>query len=225
MELVCLILITLIILILLYKLAERYDKYRIIISIVFGGICVVSMITIYYLHDVNNRPADIEYMLNVANTVNDEVDEIDVESMEEMTMDQIVRYLSSAVLNNAELTPANKIETVQEMFEFTDKFRNTGYVTDWVRCYGKYIGWCLAEYSLDEESDDFWEMKYKSSDKVASYNYGLIVSYKKEGFFIQYAPAIGAYLIMVQVFVWVLWSMLFVRNLYNKWRNKNDLQE
>lgn len=217
-------LISILILFGLYYMMCKFDKYRNIISVIFAGICVTLIVVTNYLYVTVNNESDIKYLRQIVKTISDDFDIVNADDVEDKSIDYIVRYLSTNVLNNAEVKSIN-LETVSDMFMFADKYRNAEYVSDWVRCYGKYIGWCLAEYSIDPDADAYWEMKYKSSDKVASYNYGLLVSYKTEGFFIKYAPSIAFYLVVVQLFAYILWIILTIRNFYNKWRNKGDLQK
>lgn len=224
MTLIALIIVSVIVIRFLYYLMGKFEKYRKLVSIILGGICVTMLVLTHYLYITCNNVQNTKYLTQIIDTIEEDFGIVSSDDVEGKGIDYIVRYLSTNVLTNDEVDSIN-LKSVDEMFQFAEKYKNTYEVSDWVRCYGKYIGWCLAEHSIDPDADAYWEMKYKSSDKVASYNYGLLVSYKIEGFFIKYAPAIGFYLVSVQMFTYVLWISLTIDNFCNKRRNKSDLQE
>lgn len=218
------IIIIIIICTLLYFMMNKFEKYRKLFSVILIVIMISLLLITRYLYIVSHNTNNTEYLTEVIDTISEDFDVVNVEDVKGKGIDFIVRYINNNILVNNELKSI-ELDSVEGMFEFAEKFENESDVSDWVRCFGKYTGWCLAEYSIDEDCDDYWEMKYKASDKVASYNYGLLVSYKIEGFFTKYVSSIAFVLVFSQVYIYVTWVEITISNLYKKWRNKSDLQK
>lgn len=208
----------------LHIMMNKFEKYRKLISIILIAIMLSLLFITRYLYTISHNTNNTEYLTNVIETIGEDFDCVNVEDVKGKGIDFIVRYINDNVLVNDKIKSL-ELDSVEDMFTFAEKYRNESYVSDWVRCFGKYTGWCLAEHSIKENCEDYWEMKYKASDKIASYNYGLLVSYKIEGFFTKYMSSIAFVLVFSQVYIYVTWVEITMSNLFKKWRNKSDLQK
>lgn len=225
MSVIIITVISILVLLILFKIGEKYDKYHKSINIGISIFLLSIILCVIYGYSVTHNTKDVLILTHAIDIIDSDVGDLDIDSnvIDTLGVDEIVRIYNTQILNNNEYAPNLKISEISDMYTFTDKFSFANEASEWVECFVKYTGWCLAEYTLDTECDDYWEMKYKSSDKVASYNYGLLIKYKVQGYFIKNASMIAFCAVVLQAYVWSYWFIISKKDLFTR-RNKSDLQ-
>lgn len=168
----------------------------------------------------NNNEVLQDYIVNVAEHSNGS---IEFEKMEDIDNFFTLSYISDYILNNSDLELDVSIRTEEELDKFVKELEFDDDCSDYVSCYLKYTTYCMAEYSLDEKSEDYWHLKYITHDKALSYNYGVLVKYKEQGFLIKYYSTIEgvcAIASMFLVFYYLVVTFIFALQTGG---NKGDL--
>jgi hypothetical protein len=131
--------------------------------------------------------------------------------------------MNDAYMNNPDNRMNVSISTMDEMNEFVDNLAGVENSNNWVNSYIRYSAWHWAEFSLDEESDEYWHMKYVSSSMSSGCNYLILITYKNSGFFIKYSSVIAFVCMCISIFVWVLLVLITITR---PWRKANkDINE
>lgn len=99
-------------------------------------------------------------------------------------------------------------DTVGEMEEFVDgwTFADTHKINPYINAYIKQSLWEYADWCINEESDDYWHMKYIASQKTGGYSYARQIKYKwyKVGY--ENAP----FIVMLSLFTFVFINVLCI---------------
>lgn len=180
-----------------------------------------SVLCSIYSVSSNDSKVMQDYILNVVSHSNGSIEFNEVEQLDTfIALDYITQY----VLSNPDLQLDVSIKSEDELNKFIEDLEFDEECSDYVKCYLKYTSYCLAEYSLDEEADDYWHLKYISHDKALSYNYGILVKYKEQGFLIKYQSLIDtvdSFMFMFLVIFWLIVS--FLTSITQTGGNKSDL--
>lgn len=101
---------------------------------------------------------------------------------------------------------AIKFETVEEMEAFVDgyDYSELGKINPYINAYIKQSLWEYADWCIDEDSQDYWHMKYVASQKTGGYSYARQIKYKWYKLLYEKVPFIVIISALVFVFVNVL---------------------
>lgn len=96
--------------------------------------------------------------------------------------------------------------TVKEMEEFVDGYE---YVTSvrinpYINAYIKQSLWEYADWCIDEESSDYWHMKYIASQKTGGYSYARQIKYRWYKLGYENAP----FIVILSVFIFIFINVL-----------------
>lgn len=173
---------------------------------------ILVLLSLYSLVGLSYRlchnTVDTYNMNKYYDIINEQVYDIDTIGFSNLGIDNLVR-INSKFMNDAKADPKMWITDLNELDAFVNQFEFTPKSTNWVNSYIKYSVWNWAEYCLDGDSDEYWHMKYIASDKVASYNYGIIIKYKFSGWLITNAGALAFWCSFVTIFIFIYWMLCY----------------
>lgn len=176
-----------------------------IISVLSLFIIVFCLGSISILCKVDRRENDVAALKNLIYHMSDVCDNTkDLDMYGELGKSELIR-MCETYKSNPENQSKVEISTMDELNEFISKFATSYEVNDWVRCYIKYTAYQFAENSLNEDSEDYWHMKYVTSNAVSTYNYSILIKYKVEGFIVKYSNIIAFCELIIVIFVFVFW--------------------
>lgn len=104
---------------------------------------------------------------------------------------------------------AKSFSTVEEMTEFVDGwiYGDTVKVNPYINAYIKQSLWEYADWCINEESEEYWHMKYIASQMTGGYSYARQIKYKWYKLCYNNTPFAVIVLVFVFVFVNVLCIM------------------
>lgn len=200
------------------------DYVTMIVStiIVLLVLCILPSV-LCSIYNVSSNDSNVmqDYILNVVSHSDGSIEFDEVESLDTFIA---LDYIKIYILNNPDLQLDVSIKSEDDLDKFIEELGFDENCSDYVKCYLKYTSYCLAEYSLDEEADDYWHLKYISHDKALSYNYGILVKYKEQGFLIKYRSLIDTVDSFMSMFLIIFWLVVsFLTSITQTGGNKSDL--
>lgn len=193
-----------------------------------SGINVIILLLSLYIisnsiYGINHYRDNVDALKSMIETVNNQ-SENEVKLDEKKTYDSylLLEFITDNILNNPELTLNVAISSEEELDNFISLFDVTNDCSKWAECYIKYTAYCLAEYSLNEDCDEYWHLKYIAHDKALSYNYGILIGNKYDGFIFKYTPTISFICYLLAMFLVVFWIVVDLLYMFTG-GNKSDL--
>lgn len=142
---------------------------------------------------------------------------IDPETLSDYTIGQIVRA-NNLVMSDVDNVSKLRITSVDQMQDITDKFdfSNTSqYVKGYIlKCLYQWF-----EFSIDENSDDYWQLKYTTSHNVAVYTYVVTVDNSMYNFYFAHDNKIMS--ILNVTWMWLIFTITVYNNI--RWHGKDRI--
>ncbi len=104
--------------------------------------------------------------------------------------------------------PAMSMKTVEEQEAFVNgwTYADTHKINPYINAYIKQSLWEYADWCVDEESADYWHMKYIASQKTGGYSYARQIKYKWYKLAYENSP----FIVMISAFLFVFVNILCI---------------
>lgn len=146
---------------------------------------------------------------NICNTY------IDPNTLSDYTIGQIITAndLVMSDVNNTSKLCIKDVDQVQDIVNGFDFSNTSQYVKSYIlKCLYQWI-----EFSIDESSEDYWQLKYTTSHNVAVYTYVVTVDNSAYNFYFKYDNKI-MYTLNI-IWMWFIFTTVVYNNI--RWRRKD----
>lgn len=191
-------------------------------------VSVVILLFLFYI--ISNNIFSVNHYNSNINAIKSMIEIVSSQSKNELELNEettydsylLLEFITDNILNNPELMLDVSISSEEELDKFISLFNMMDDCSKWTRCYIKYTAYCLAEYSLNEDCDEYWHLKYIAHDKALSYNYGILIGNKYDGFIFKYTPTISFICYLSMMFLIIFWTVVDLLYIFTG-GNKIDL--
>lgn len=170
-------------------------------------VTIVCAFIIFACHRIDTNSNDVNALRNYMEYSRSCVEGGDSSSFAPESCSVILRD-DSIFKSNPDHVKTTSYNTVEELEEFVDgwSYADTHYVNPYVKAYIKQSLWEYADWCINEESDDYWHMKYVASQKTGVYSYTRQITYKWYKLIYEKSP----FIVMASLFTFVFVNVLCI---------------
>lgn len=183
---------------------EQFTKIR-KKSIIITILCAFVILMCHYVDtETTNVNAILDYMRYSRECVKDG-DDMEFYLFESCS---ILLRNDSIFKSDPDHISSKSFDSVEEMEEFVNGwgYDNTHNVNPYISAYVKQSLWEYADWCINEESPDYWHMKYVASQKTGGYSYARQIKYRWYKIAYEKAP----FIVVLSFFIFVFVNVLYI---------------